>query len=571
MKRAIVFAVILTCAPLCLATTIHIPADQPSIQAGINAAVNRDTVLIMDGHYYERINYHGKSIVVGSHFLIDKDTIHIANTIIDGDTTVLGASDSGSVVSFVHGEDSTTVLVGVTIVKGIGLNDVFGYGGGIICKDTSPRIEHCSIRGCSANGSTSYGGAACLLGGQASFSDCSFVDNRALYGGAVYSEITSIEIRNCVFMNNSGYAGGALCAMYGTINIEDCGFIENRADIGGAVEGAIVHATNCCFLRNEAKRWGGAIRVEYQAIITGCRFEENRAKTDGSGGAILCAQVDSLRIANCVFVANSSVYGGAIDGWKQFRNAAIVGCTFTQNLAYWGGAIRLSLGSRTNSAVLDSSTFDGNTATRIGAAIAISSNRLNISSCSFVRNSAPVGSWLANYKENEDVVPSVFENCLVAFNRGGSIVSPADSGWLIPTIFCSNIYGNEGGDWISYIASQADSNGNLSANPLFCDTTSGDFHLQSNSPCAPANNSCGVLIGALPVACGWGCGDVNGSGDVNVTDAVRLIYYLFVNGPEPLDLSGGDVNQDGRLNVADIVYLINYIFAGGPAPCAAGE
>jgi hypothetical protein len=52
---------------------------------------------------------------------------------------------------------------------------------------------------------------------------------------------------------------------------------------------------------------------------------------------------------------------------------------------------------------------------------------------------------------------------------------------------------------------------------------------------------------------------------------VRLIYYLFVNASEPLDLSGGDVNQDGGLNVADVVYLINYIFVGGPAPCAAGE
>jgi hypothetical protein len=109
------------------------------------------------------------------------------------------------------------------------------------------------------------------------------------------------------------------------------------------------------------------------------------------------------------------------------------------------------------------------------------------------------------------------------------------------------------------------------ADPLFCDTASGDFHLQSNSPCAPGNNSSGVLIGALPVACAWSCGDIDGSGGVNVTDAVRLIYYLFNNGSEPLDLSAGDVNRDGRLNIADIVYLINYIFIGGPALCVTGE
>ena len=29
---------------------------------------------------------------------------------------------------------------------------------------------------------------------------------------------------------------------------------------------------------------------------------------------------------------------------------------------------------------------------------------------------------------------------------------------------------------------------------------------------------------------------------------------------------GGDVNGDGQVNVSDVLYLINYLFAGGPAP-----
>jgi predicted outer membrane repeat protein len=552
-----------------LVRTVRVPEEQPTIQQGIDAATNRDTVLIADGHYYERINYHGKNIVVGSYFLIDGDTMHIANTVIDGDTTVLGVSDGGSVVSFVSGEDSTSLLAGITIINGFGRrDDYFGYGGGILCGSANPSIEHCHILHCGRN--YSFGGAVYMnREGQICISDCSFIDNRAYWGGAIYSEGASVRIVNCVFANNSADAGGALFSMEPTTRVEGCRFVENRASVGGAILGIGVNIADSYFLRNEAG-FGGAIKTEDRVIVTGCRFEENRAN-GGSGGAISCNPSDSLRIANCLFTANSSSYlGGAFYGPGGFRNATIVGCTFMKNLAPFGGAVYLKLTSRTN-ALLDSSVFDGNTAISIGGAIVISSNRLNIRSCSFVRNSAPKGSWLANESENTTVASSVFEDCLVAFNRGGPIVDPADSAWFLPTISCSNFYGNEGGDWISYIASQADSNGNISADPLFCDTASGNFHLRGNSRCAPANNSCGVLIGALPVACGWGCGDIDGSGGVNITDAVRLIYYLFANGPEPLDLSGGDVNQDGHLNVADVVYLINYIFVGGPAPCAVGQ
>ncbi|RLE27595.1 MAG: hypothetical protein DRJ61_17280 [Acidobacteria bacterium] len=47
----------------------------------------------------------------------------------------------------------------------------------------------------------------------------------------------------------------------------------------------------------------------------------------------------------------------------------------------------------------------------------------------------------------------------------------------------------------------AGSYGNISADPLFCDPAIGDYHLQPESECQPANNSCGVTFGALTGTC----------------------------------------------------------------------
>jgi parallel beta-helix repeat protein len=99
MKRAIVFAVILMCAPLCLATTIHVPADQPAIQSGIDAAATGDTVLVAPGTYYPRINFNGKGVVVTS----------------SGGPEVTFLEPSRTpMVSFVNGEPSSAELSGFT-------------------------------------------------------------------------------------------------------------------------------------------------------------------------------------------------------------------------------------------------------------------------------------------------------------------------------------------------------------------------------------------------------------------------------------------------------------------------
>ncbi len=46
------------------ATVINVPADQATVQAGIDATVDGDTVLVEAGLYYETIDFIGKNIVL---------------------------------------------------------------------------------------------------------------------------------------------------------------------------------------------------------------------------------------------------------------------------------------------------------------------------------------------------------------------------------------------------------------------------------------------------------------------------------------------------------------------------
>ncbi len=64
------------------------------------------------------------------------------------------------------------------------------------------------------------------------------------------------------------------------------------------------------------------------------------------------------------------------------------------------------------------------------------------------------------------------------------------------------------------------------------------------------------------------CGDFDGSGYFNITDAVAMVRYVFGGIDPGYDPGIGDVNCDNIVSISDIVYMISHIFAGGPAPCA---
>ncbi|MGB2697880.1 MAG: C25 family cysteine peptidase [Candidatus Zixiibacteriota bacterium] len=77
----------------------------------------------------------------------------------------------------------------------------------------------------------------------------------------------------------------------------------------------------------------------------------------------------------------------------------------------------------------------------------------------------------------------------------------------------------------------------------------------------------GFYIDDVKVGPLYASGDADGDEEINITDVVFLVNYLFRDGMAPSPLLSGDANGSMEVDIADAVYLVNYLFKGGPPPC----
>ena len=171
---------------LASAVTIHVPGDQPTIQAGIDGTVGGDTVLVADGTYSgsgnRNINYMGRVITVMSE---------------NGPAvTVINCSSGTRGFVFDSGEQESSVLRGFTITNAYHYRE----GGAIYLRFSSPTITNCAIVG---NVASDFGGGMYCFHADPAIINCTFSRNTANYGGGIRLYYSAPTIANCILWGDT--------------------------------------------------------------------------------------------------------------------------------------------------------------------------------------------------------------------------------------------------------------------------------------------------------------------------------------------------------------------------------
>jgi hypothetical protein len=61
-------------------------------------------------------------------------------------------------------------------------------------------------------------------------------------------------------------------------------------------------------------------------------------------------------------------------------------------------------------------------------------------------------------------------------------------------------------------------------------------------------------------------GEVTGDEELDTSDAVALLDYVFLGGSEPPCFDAADSNDDGEADISDAIYLLGYLYLGRTAP-----
>lgn len=209
-----------------------------------NANIENDTGNGTADNPYKNLNYYN---------LKDDSIIHLASGTYDfnghktiRNVTIIGENASTTFVKNAMFISSTSLaiynvtFVSSTIISKVNftaVNTVFrdssSTNGGAIRSNGNVNLDSCSF----INNTAKFGGAIYIKGGVLNISNSEFINNSAtLFGGAIISISSNSSLSNMSFKNNkAGYYGGAIYSLYSLFNLTNSYLDNNSAKEGGAL------------------------------------------------------------------------------------------------------------------------------------------------------------------------------------------------------------------------------------------------------------------------------------------------------------------------------------------------
>jgi hypothetical protein len=383
----ILAVILLAAASTAHAAVLHVPAQYPTIQDGVDAAQAGDSVMVAAGTFSDLVQPPGTDTtkcVVAMKPDISLIGAGIGQTFIDPDSLGRGIYCQ---------EVPTGHIEGFTITRAF----AEAFGAAIYClQGSSPTISDCELTGCGD------GGLICNFGSSPEVIDCLINGNSGKQGGGVECQNNSgPTLRRCVITGNEAPLGGGFYIRGGTALLEDCQINDNQlntsAGSGGGldIDTAEVTLRRCEVHGNVSSGIGGGIGLNNATLIIEDSTVLDNSATGGSGnGGGIYAEFADVVMERCA-VAGNSCPGNNAEGGGLYLFFALGP----------GSSIR-------NSTIADNATHVGG-----------------------------VGAGIYAYDANP-----LIENTIIAFNQNGKGLHCEGSSAF--SVECSDLFGNSGGDLI---------------------------------------------------------------------------------------------------------------------------
>lgn len=441
------------------------PADAAlTIADAIKAAGEGDSVFVETGTYDEDDSL---TVTKGFHLIGAWDNTFTARDLVSGKSMIDLQSTASHAIMIVSAA-GPVVLDGFIVTNGEGSGQAFpvsaDYGGAVYVRNSTVTIANCELSGNEAGsgGNFGAGGAIYAIGSTVDFHDNDLFGNSSGQGGAVFADSctgamtgNTISGNQLVFTSQAAHGGGIYLAKCTSLVLGDNTIAGNSAKTG--VSG---------------QNNGGGIYIKNSTgiAVLGGEIADNEAENSGGG---VYYEVSDVTIDGALISHNTASLGGGIgSGFTPGSTMALANCAILWNTAtgLGGGAFL------TGAASVEYNIAVGNQAGTAGGFYMLSGTSGGFIGNTLDRNTAPnIG--------GVDLVSMdipVFNNIIV--NSGSVGLNCGGTTSIVPTY--NNVWNSVGADY----AGCTPGTGSISADPLFADTASTDYHLGLNSPAIDAGD-----------------------------------------------------------------------------------